>query len=210
MRHFPFLAYLLISLTGIAQDSVLSRVPPAKLGFNAGRLGQIDSICKEAIDRGATPGCVVLVARNGKIVYEKAFGYQTYDRVEPVNEGTIYDLASCTKICATTMAVMKLYDDGRLDLQRTLGDYLPWVRGSDKASLRIWDVLLHQAGLKAFIPFYKETIDSSKEGLPLPAIYSTQPDSLHTIRVADSLYIRTDWEDTLISTHPAKLPGAEG
>ncbi|MHA4808223.1 glycoside hydrolase family 3 N-terminal domain-containing protein [Flavitalea flava] len=176
---------------------VLPPADPEMLGFKQDRLLKIDSICREAIAKQATPGCVVLVAKDGKVAYEKAFGYLTYDKKEAVYKETIYDMASVTKICATTVSVMKLYDEGKLDLQKTLGNYLPWVRGSNKASLRIWDVLLHQAGLKAFIPFYKETIDNSKEGFPLPGLYTARPDSLHTIRVADNLYLRHDYEDTL-------------
>lgn len=175
----------------------LPTASPAELGLNPRRLEKIDTICREAIARQATPGCVVLVAKNGKIAYEKAFGYLTYDKTEQVYKETIYDLASVTKICATTMAVMKLYEEGRLDLQKTLGDYLPWVKGSNKETLKIWDVLLHQAGLKAFIPFYKETIDSTKEGMPLPGIYTSRPDNLHSVRVAENLYLRNDWADTL-------------
>jgi beta-N-acetylhexosaminidase len=95
------------------------------------------------------------------------------------------------------MAAMKLYDEGKLDLQKTLGDYLPWVRGTDKDSLRIWDILLHQAGLVPDVVFYKETIDSSKEGFPLPWIFSTKADSLHGVRVAENLYLRNDWRDTM-------------
>lgn len=197
MRNILFIVLLFASTCSSGQQQSLPEAPAAKLGFNTERLDRIDSICEEAIAAEATPGCVVLVARRGRIAYEKAFGYLTYDKTEPVDKGTIYDLASCTKICATTMAVMKLYEQGKLDLHKTLGHYLPWLRGSDKASLRIWDVLLHQARLKAFIPFFKETIDTSLEGLPLPGIYSTLPDSLHSIRVAESLYIRKDWEDTL-------------
>lgn len=181
----------------LAPERVLTAADPAELGLDAARLQKIDGICREAIERRAAPGCVVLVAKGGKIAYEKAFGYMTYDRQEPVYKETLYDMASCTKICATTMAVMKLYDEGRLDLQKTLGDYLPWTRGSDKAGLKIWDVLLHQAGLVAYIPFYKQTIDTSKEGYPNPDIYAARPDSLHTIRVAEGLYMRKDYEDTL-------------
>jgi len=121
----------------------------------------------------------------------------TYERKEPVYTETLYDMASCTKICATTMAVMKLYDEGRLDLQKALGDYLPWVRGSDKASLRIWDILLHQAGLVPDVVFYKEVVDSSKGENPVPGIFTPQPDSLHGVRVAENLYLRNDWKDTM-------------
>ncbi len=178
-------------------NHVLPAADPMTLGLDPQKLDKIDSVCKEAIDKQAAPGCVVLVAKDGKIAYEKAFGYMSYDKTEPVYTESIYDMASCTKICATTMAVMKLYDEGKLDLQKTLGDYLPWVRGSNKESLRIFDVLLHQARLNAFIPFYKETIDSTRQGIPLPGIYAAKPDSTHGIRVAENMYIRNDWEDTL-------------
>ncbi|HTQ29251.1 MAG TPA: glycoside hydrolase family 3 N-terminal domain-containing protein [Puia sp.] len=183
---------------GIVQLSrALPSVSPASEGFQASRLLAIDSVCKEAILRQAAPGCVVLVARNGRVVYEKAFGYFTYDKTERVYPESLYDLASVTKICATTMAVMKLYDEGKLDLQKTLGDYLPWTRGSDKAPLKIWDILLHQAGLKDFIPFFKETIAPTKDGTPLPGFYATRPDSIYRIRVAENMYMRADWRDTM-------------
>ncbi len=169
---------------------------PADLGFKPERLLAIDSICKDAIIKQATPGCVVLVAKDGKIAYEKAFGYLTYDKSELVYPETLYDLASVTKICATTMAVMKLYDEGKLDLQKTLGDYLPWVRGSNKESLKIWDILLHQAGLKAYIPFYEETI-TKKEGAPMPVVYSPKMDTTYRVRVAENLYMRYNWLDTI-------------
>ena len=186
--------------TGIIHaGGLLPTVSATTLGFNADKLQVIDSVCKAAIAKEAFPGCVVLVAKDGKVVYNKAFGYLSYDKKERVYDETIYDLASVTKICATTMAVMKLYDEGKLDIQKTLGDYLPWGKGTNKESIKIWDVLLHQAGLKAFIPFYKETIDSTKKGIPLPLYYSWKQDSAHRIRVAENLYMRNDWLDTIYS-----------
>ena len=86
----------------------------------------------DAIRQQAIPGAVVLVAKDGKVAYEKSYGYLTYDSTEAVYPETIYDLASVTKIMATTVSVMKLYDEGKIDLQKTLGDYLPWVKGSNK------------------------------------------------------------------------------
>ncbi len=182
---------------GIVADKLLPTAAPSQMGFNLQQLMAIDSVSREAISKQAFPGCVVLVAKNGRIIYEKAFGHLTYDKTELVYPETIYDLASVTKICATTMAVMKLYDEGKLDIRKTLGDYLPWVKGTNKDSLKIWDILLHQAGLKAFIPFYQETIEKNKEGTPLPAIYSWTPDTLHSVRVAENLYMRHDWQDTI-------------
>ncbi|MEL4474573.1 serine hydrolase domain-containing protein, partial [Shewanella algae] len=84
----------------------------------------IDAIAKDAIDKGAMPGCVVLVAHQGKIVYNKAFGNTNFDKKEATTTNMIFDLASVTKISATTVSVMKLYEEGKLDLQKTLGDYL--------------------------------------------------------------------------------------
>jgi len=177
----------------------LPEAPPESAGLSMEKLLKIDSICKRAIAMQAAPGCVVLVAKNGQVVYEKAFGTMEYNKVEPVYPETIYDLASVTKVCATTISVMKLYDEGKLDLHKTLGDYLPWVRGTDKDSLKIWDIMLHQAGLKDYIKFYAETLSKDKDGAPLPAYYTSIADSTHTIRVANNLFIRDDWEDTMYS-----------
>jgi len=198
--------------TGIilAENKILPDALPVSLGFIPEKLFVIDSICREAIRKQATPGCVVVVAKNGKIAYEKAFGYTGYDKTEPVYPGTIYDLASVTKICATTMGVMKLYDEGRLDLQKTLGDYLPWMKGSNKESLRLWDIMLHQAGLKSFIPFYEETIDKTKEAAPLPGIYTNRQDALHRVRVAENLYLQNSYLDTMYKRIMASSVGPLG
>jgi beta-glucosidase-like glycosyl hydrolase/CubicO group peptidase (beta-lactamase class C family) len=182
---------------GIAPMRSLPAASPSVVGLDSTKLERIDAIANEAIGKRAAPGCVVLVAKDGKIAYEKAFGYTSYDRTEPVYAETIYDMASCTKICATTMAVMKLYDEGRLDVQKTLGDYLPWVRGSDKDTLRLWDILLHQAGLVPDVVFYKEIVDSTREQNPFPGYFTPSPDSLHSVRVADKMFLRSDWLDTM-------------
>jgi len=156
----------------VGPDRVLPLANPSALGFDPLRLQKIDFICAEAIAKQATPGCVALVVKDGQVVYEKAF-----DTWGTIRKSLFIKRRSMTwppspRSAPRTMAVMKLVDEGRLDIQKTLGDYLPWTRGSNKQGLKIWDVLLHQAGLKAFIPFYKETIDSSKEGIPLPGIYA--------------------------------------
>jgi beta-glucosidase-like glycosyl hydrolase/CubicO group peptidase (beta-lactamase class C family) len=159
---------------------------------------QIDSIARAGIAQKAFPGCVVLAAHKGEIVYHKAFGNFEYESAPPVLYESIFDLASVTKISATTVSVMKLYDDGKLDLKKTLGDYLPWVRGTNKAGLNIGDILLHQAGLVPFIPFYKETIDPVT-GTPKPDIFSNKSMPGFTVRVAENIYLRNDWEDTLFN-----------
>lgn len=169
---------------------------PEQKGFSSAKLAAIDSIANDAIAQGATPGCVALVAYDGFIIYEKAFGYTTYEKTEPVTTDHIFDMASVTKICATNISVMKLYDEGKLKLDGRLGDYLPWVKGTSKENLLIKDILLHQAGLKSWIPFYKETLDA--EGKPLSSLYASNNDgNLFTVRVAENLYMRKDWVDTM-------------
>jgi len=185
--------------TGITGTSILPDAPPSLLGFNPQKLNVIDSIVKDGINKQAYPGAVVLVAKDGRVVYEKAFGQMAYSDPTPVTTQTIYDLASVTKICATTMAVMKLYDEGKLDLHKPLGSFLPWVRGSNKENLTLDDILLHQAGLKAWIPFYRETIDSANGGIANPALYASKAEGQFNVRVAENMYLRKDWVDTMYS-----------
>ena len=171
---------------------------PTKVGKgfpDAAKLTAIDAIAEDAIAKGATPGAVVLVAKDGKIVYHKAYGNYSYDNTETVNTESIFDMASVTKVCATTISVMRLYDEGKLDLKKKLGDYLHWVKGSNKENLTIENILLHQAGLVAYIPFYKEIIDSS--GIPKPALFNTAKSESFNVRVAKNLFMRNDWRDTL-------------
>lgn len=158
----------------------------------------IDSIVHDALAKRVFPGCEVLAIQNGEIKYHKAFGRYEYDpKSQPVNLESIYDLASVTKVSATTMAVMKLYEQGKLDINKTLGDYLPSMRGSDKENLKLTDVLLHQAGLIPDVVFYKETVDpKTKE--PLPQYFSKVPKQGFSIPVAQNLYLRDDWEDTMM------------
>ena len=181
--------------TGIIKNTYFPFVSPESVGLQSTVLNQIDSIANDAIKKHAAPGCVVLVAKDGKVAFEKSYGYTNYDSIEPVNNNMMYDLASVTKVSATTVSVMKLYENGQLDINKTLGDYLPWVKGSDKENIQLKNLLLHQAGLVAYIPFYAETID--KTGQPLQAFYSHADTGNFSIRVAEDLYMRNDWRDTM-------------
>lgn len=162
------------------------------------QLVKVDSIVTGAIAQKVFPGSVVMAVHEGEIVYHKAFGNYRYESSPAMTLESIFDLASVTKISATTISVMKLYEQGKLDLKKKLGDYLPMVRGTNKENLGIEDILLHQAGLVPFIAFYKETIDE-KTGAPNPAVYRSQPEPGFTVRVADGIYMRNDWEDTMFA-----------
>jgi beta-N-acetylhexosaminidase len=165
--------------------------------YSSSRFYKVDSIVADALDKGAFPGAVILAAKDGKVVYQKAFGHYEFHPGAPLMKPeSIFDLASLTKVSATTISIMKLYENGKINLNKTLGDYLPWTKGTDKAHLKIEDILLHQAGLVSFIAFYKETMDST--GIPNPALYSGYEKAGFNIRVAENLYLRNDWNDTLI------------
>ncbi len=160
-------------------------------------LDRLDMFMARNIADGVFPGCRVLAARNGKVFYDKAFGYTRYDKMHPVDTNMLYDMASCTKVLATTISVMRLYEQGKLDLDKTLGDYLPQARGTDKAGLHIRDILLHQAGLKGWIPFYKETVDD--DGKLKPELYRKTQSPGFDIAVAKDVWLRSDYIDTMWS-----------
>jgi len=171
---------------------------PAKSGApDLAKLVKVDSIVQDALAQKVFPGCVVMALHDGEIIYHKAFGQYSYDNAKAVNPESIFDLASVTKISATTVAVMKLFEQGKLGLDDKLGDHLFWVRGTNKEDLVIRDILLHQAGLVPFIPFYKETIDSAT-GTPKTTIYSDKRRDGFTVRVAENIYMRDDWTDTIL------------
>ena len=168
---------------------------PEAEGFNHQQLyRKLDSLMAEAINEKATPGAQILVARNGKVVFNKNYGYHTYEKIRPVQDHHIYDLASITKIGATVPLLMKLVEEQKIDLDKTLGHYLPAAKGTNKENLILRDVLAHQARLKPWIPFYLETLEkgSRKEGY-----YAEQRSFDYPYTVAEDLYSTRHIEDTI-------------
>jgi len=148
-------------------------------------LDEIDIIAKEAINDRATPGCQVLVARNGKIVYEKSFGYYTYDSLKPVSNQSLYDIASITKVMASLPVFMFMEERGLVDLDKKLKVFLPELAGSNKENMIFRDVLTHQAGLWPYIPFWKQTI---KDSLYRADFLYEELDQDYQIPVSSGLY----------------------
>ena len=131
---------------------------PEEVGMDSEILyGGIDSLVNQALAAKAIPGCQVLVARNRKVVFHKAYGLHTYSDTLRVKLTDLYDLASVTKISTSMAALMKLYDEGKFRLDATLGDYLPKFRHSNKGDVPMRDILTHQGRLIPFIPFYQRT-----------------------------------------------------
>lgn len=169
---------------------------PEGVGIDGNKLAsKINFLTKQAMQRKATPGMVVLVARNGKVVYEKGFGHHTYSRKRKVRTSDIYDLASVTKVAATTLSVMKLVEEGKLSLDVPLSNYLPETKGTAVEFLTLRPMLAHRAGLRSWIPFYTETLNQS--GKPSTNWYRSQPTGDFRVEVSDKLYMHREYLDSM-------------
>ena len=158
---------------------------------------RLDSVAKAGIRNKAFPGCQIVAMKDGHVVYDTCFGTFTYGGGHKVQPDDLYDIASCTKIFASTLAVMKLYDDGLIDLNKTLADFFPYLKGKPHGKLKLIDIMTHQAGLKAWIPFYKVTVN---EDGPMEEFYSNQMDKNHSVRVAENLYLINDYADRIFDS----------
>jgi beta-glucosidase-like glycosyl hydrolase/CubicO group peptidase (beta-lactamase class C family) len=201
----------------------LGYASPLDVGLDPDTLLRMERIIRQAIQRKAMPGCQVLVARKGKVVWHRTYGYHTYRDKTPVEEDDIYDLASITKMASVTAALMRLHDQGKFREDTTMGAYEPVPFSSNKANLLVADVLAHQSGLMAWIPFYYETLEplDTSQALFRSSFSRTYPlkvgDGVYFNRnvkyvdgvyrkfyspdypyqVADDLYMRADWRDTI-------------
>ena len=167
---------------------------PKDAGIDESHLYKIDSIVINSIREGAFPGCQVFASRNGKVFYNKSFGHFTYDKKQKVKNDDLYDLASMTKILATTSSLMKLQDKKTFNINDTLGFYLSDLDSTNKSGLLIKDILSHQARLKPWIPFYLHTtkVDSIRE-----RTYRTSAQGKWTVQVAEGMYIDSTYRDTI-------------
>lgn len=148
--------------TGITTNKTrLSYSLPEEVGIASSRLENIEHIALEGVRQRAYPGCQILVAKNGVIIYEREFGNLSYGNSPDVTPETVYDLASITKASATLPAIMKLYDEKKIALQDNISKYVKETRGSDKGNIRIRTLLLHESGITAFIPYYTTAIDEN-------------------------------------------------
>jgi len=156
---------------------------PEDAGVNADDLREIDNITAEAIGARAAPGMVVLVAKDGKVIFNKAYGNHTYGS-EPDKITDIFDLASVTKITATTPMVMRLVEQNKLKLDTSIGTYIALARPTAMNNIQVKEVMLHQAGFIPYIPFH----DGVK-----PTDHSPDSSEAYPTKVADGYFIRKDY-----------------
>ena len=169
---------------------------PESVSLNSNKLKKVDSLANIAIDSTMTPGLQLLVAKNGKIIYEKSFGYLTYDKKIKVNNNTIYDLASLTKILVTLPIIMKLVENGTITLDTKLKELIPRYIDSNKSDKTIKEMLSHYSNLKSWIPFYKSTLDSLTKK-PNSLYYNSFYSNKFNIKVTDSLYLLSTYRDSI-------------
>jgi CubicO group peptidase (beta-lactamase class C family) len=196
---------------------------PEEVGMDPKILDGIDKVALEAISLEAAPGAQILVARNGTVVYYKAFGKTTYDGTDSVGLSNMYDVASVTKILSTTPLVMKLVDDKKVSLNGTLKNYLPETATYDKGNIALSELLLHKAGLPASMPTFYNVIDRSvlkgnvvsktkseqfptriderlyanKDVVLRGDLFSSTPKAGFEVEVAKGLYFQTAFGDSL-------------
>ncbi len=174
--------------TGLTVQSIhrFQYTSPLDAGFDAAKLRKVDSLVADAIAQKAIPGCQVLAARNGKVFLNKSYGYFTYRNQHPVENTDLYDLASLTKIVATVPVIMHLDQENLLSIRDPLSQHLPELDSTNKLKVRIDDVLLHQAGLAAWIPFYQSYLQPIYPG---QFFSSTRYSEQYPIQLTPNLYV---------------------
>ncbi|GAB6010641.1 glycoside hydrolase family 3 N-terminal domain-containing protein [Viscerimonas tarda] len=174
---------------------------PEDVGMQSYKLNDIESIVNEGIAAQAFPGCQVLVAKDGVVIYNRSFGHFEYNNSRPVTNADIYDIASMTKASATLPAIMKLYDEKKITLQNALSKFVPELKHTNKETLSIKEALLHETGLPAFLPYYLPAIDKDSY---LGRLYSNLPSGAYTVQLDENTWGRTDYrfKTDLISYTP--------
>ena len=175
---------------------------PEEFGVSEFDLYKIDSLANNAIDKKATPGCQILIAKKGQIIFNKSYGFHTYNNKIKVGTDDVYDLASITKVSASLPLLMKMVDEGKLNIDDSLSAHLD-LDTSDKGGLIIRDILAHQSRLKSWIPFYRNTLeDDTINGVKVlrDTLYDTQESVLFPYKVAEGIYLHYSYPDSIFKT----------
>ena len=171
---------------------------PSYEGFDTARLSYLDSIAKNAIDSMMTPGIQMLVSRKGKIVYNKSFGYHTYEKVNKLENNHVFDLSSITKILATMPLVLQEFDNKNISLETNLSELFPKKKLNEKGSISIKEMLSHYARLRPWIPFYEETLNRKEK--PKSRFYKSNSKSTFSTRVSENLFLKSNYREKIFKS----------
>ena len=187
--------------TGIdTKKTRLSFSIPEAVGIPSSRLEAIDRIVLEGVEQRAFPGAQVLIAKDGVVFYNRAFGRFDHGAGATVTTETVYDLASITKVVATVPAIMKLFDQQRIRLQDPIGRFIPQAQGTDKANLTIRTLLFHESGLPAFIPFQNAALNRNNSGGRfVSGLLSSHRSDHYHFRVANNVYASQQMHEQILT-----------
>lgn len=182
-----------VSIKGVAKEGAEYSYAKSRLGISSPiaegmapwLTDSLDATVAKALKDKAFPGCQVLVARNGNIVYDKSFGRLSGAESAAVDANTIYDLASVSKATGTLSGIMKAYDMGLLNLEMTLGDLIPEIADSAKRSITVRELLYHETGMPASLNMFDAMIDSTTFSGKL---ITRRPDKTHSIKIQRNAY----------------------
>ena len=175
----------------------LKQVSPEEINIDSEKLLAIDSIIQEAISQEAIPGAQVLAIKGGNVFYDKCFGYHTYDKKQEVQKDDIYDLASVSKVAATSLAVMKLYDQGKVNLNEKLRDCKALSETAKSRFVSISNLLLHRSNLQPNMPIYDFVTISDSIYQSCSEIYCQKKRTSNDIKIAKDFYMNSKYVDSL-------------
>ncbi len=168
---------------------------PLEVNMSIKTLQKTDAIIYKAIEDKIFPGAQLLVVKDGNVVYEKAYGFHTYDNTIATKTTDLFDIASLTKVTATMPIIMKMQEQGKINVSHTLGEYYTYPEGCNKKNIVIKEMLCHQAGLPAWIPFYKNSLDAT--GNPDSLWYAKVQDAVFSVKILDSLFLKKSFQDSV-------------
>jgi beta-N-acetylhexosaminidase len=173
---------------------------PELLGIDSQLLSRrVDSVVNQALSQQATPGAVVQIAKDGVVIFKKAYGKQTYDAdAKPVQLSNLYDFASITKISTSALGLMKMVGENKINLDGKLGDYYAPFKNSTKENMILRELLTHKAGLKAWIPFWMNCIDSVKTVLVSPK-FKEKYSTTYKIKLAEKLFNKNKYNQRILT-----------
>ncbi len=170
---------------------------PQEVGIDPARLVGIDAIAQQAIQEGVMPGCQVLVAKNGKIIYDKAFGHHTYRKQQPVSTKDLYDVASITKVSATTLALMRLYEEKKINLNSRLKEVIELPETSTLQSINIKKLMTHQSGLQIYMPVAPYLLFRDQPNAECDSFFCKNQTDTFSVKIADRFYFDQRYQEKI-------------
>lgn len=183
----------------IKKNNSLAYSIPEEVGINSEKLfADIDSIAMEGLDEKAYPGCQVLIAKNGNVIFHKCYGFHTYRQLQKLEKDDIYDWASVTKVTGPLPPIMKLVDEGKIKLDEPFSNYWPDFKGTDKEKKTVREVLAHQAQLPAWISYWHMALDEN--GKVKTEVFKQQPTEKFNVRISERLFMNEDFKISMFDT----------